>query len=182
MTYWRLLALAVVVLIADQWSKWWIVEQVPESTYFFHPEQAPIEVIPGFFYIVHIYNPGAAWGIFEGYGFWLAMFGVAALLLIFLFRKQLDLHQKWMQVGFGLLIGGVLGNMIDRLRFGHVIDFLDFHLGSYRYPAFNLADVGITVGIAIYLIASFCESRRQEKAELSPLPSKDQASGDNGHQ
>ncbi len=175
MTYWRLLALALAVLIADQWSKWWIVGHVPEGTYFSQSHLAPIEIIPGFFYIVHIYNPGAAWGILEGYGFWLAIFGILAISLIFFFRKQLDLHQKWMQIGFGLLIGGVLGNMVDRFRFGHVIDFLDFHFGSYRYPAFNLADTGITVGIAIYLIASFYESRKQEKATLPPGTNKERA-------
>jgi len=73
------------------------------------------------------------------------------LLAIFLWRRALGLRARLVQVSFGLLCGGIVGNLVDRLRHGHVIDFLDFHFGSYVFPTFNVADSGISVGVAIYL-------------------------------
>lgn len=111
-----------------------------------------IEVIPGFFNIVHVGNTGAAWSILSGRSTLLAMFAIVVLLFIFLSRKTLGLRQPAAQVAFGLLCGGIAGNLVDRIVHKHVIDFLDFHFGSYAYPAFNVADIGIVSGVAIYLI------------------------------
>ncbi|GHB95128.1 signal peptidase II [Cerasicoccus arenae] len=163
--YARLWIIAAVVLILDQVSKLWIVNTVP-------PGASPydgglIAVIPGFFYIIHVYNDGAAWGMFSGYSYILGFLGAIALGAIFYFRQQLELYRPFVQVIFGLLIGGIVGNMIDRFAYGHVVDFLDFHFGSYRYPAFNIADSGITVGVALYVIASVIESFRDYRAKKS---------------
>jgi signal peptidase II len=68
-----------------------------------------------------------------------------------------------MQVAFGLLVGGIIGNMIDRFAYGHVVDFLDFHFGTYRYPSFNIADCGITVGVVLYILATFLDGRTSRK-------------------
>jgi len=86
-----------------------------------------------------------------------------ALFAIYLLRDTLELHRKSMQYAFGLLAGGILGNMTDRLVHGHVIDFLDFHfpftipwlIPTGRYPSFNIADCGIVIGTILYLILSF---------------------------
>ncbi|MGZ0654819.1 signal peptidase II [Coraliomargarita sp. W4R53] len=150
---------AIVVFILDQVTKTWIFNNLALDSYY--PPEA-ITVIDGFFYIVHIGNEGAAWGMLSGYGGLLAIFALITLFGIYKLRHTLELHLKPMQWAFGLLIGGILGNMIDRLVHGHVIDFLDFHfpinipwiMPTGRYPSFNIADCGIVVGTIIYLILS----------------------------
>ncbi len=84
----------------------------------------------------------------------LAVLAIATLGAIFVSRRALGLQARIVQVCFGLLCGGIVGNLLDRLVHGHVIDFLDFHFGSYVYPTFNLADSGICVGVVIYLLWS----------------------------
>lgn len=158
--YKALYSIAIVIFVLDQVSKLWISNHLPIGSYW--PPQS-IEVIQGFFYIVHIGNEGAAWGLFSGHGTWLALFAIAALCAIYCLRDSLELKRPMMQIAFGLLIGGVVGNLVDRLVHGHVIDFLDFHLPfslpylleGGRYPAFNIADCGIVIGVFIYIVLSF---------------------------
>lgn len=150
--YGRFWVTLAAVLVADQVSKAWVLRNIPLNTYFDPP---PIPVIPNFFYFVNVSNTGAAWGMLANYTSWLAWLGVAALSGIYFFRRQLELGKPLLQYTFGLLCGGIIGNLIDRQRQGHVVDFLDFHLPHYRYPAFNVADAGITVGVMIYLLYSF---------------------------
>ena len=167
--YKRLFIIALIVFIADQITKFWIYNALPLDSYFY-PDS--VEVIKDFFYIVHIGNEGAAWGMFSGYGWLLASFALIALTAIYIFRHSLELHRRSMQYAFGLLVGGVLGNMVDRLLHGHVIDFLDFHLPfaipwvlpEGRYPAFNIADCGIVIGVFAYITISFFFSEQTEKS------------------
>ena len=143
--------MAVVTYLLDQLTKLWIAARLDYPTYGppFH-----IEVIPGFFNLVHVGNTGAAWSMFSGFGHWLAGLAVLTLFAIFFFRRALGLQSRWAQLCFGLLCGGTVGNLTDRLRYGHVIDFLDFHFGSYIYPSFNVADAGIVCGVFGYVIWS----------------------------
>lgn len=171
--YKRLYVYALVIFILDQVTKSWIFNNLPLGSYFY-PDS--IKVIDGFFYIVHIGNEGAAWGMLSGYSGFLALFALVALFGIYKFRQTLELKRQVMQVAFGLLIGGIVGNLVDRLIHGHVIDFLDFHfpftipgiMPSGRYPSFNIADSGIVVGVAIYTIVSFFspESRQTNTPEV----------------
>jgi len=143
------------VLGADQASKAWIVHHIPPNTYFDPP---PIPVVPGFFYFVNVSNSGAAWGLFASHTILLALLGVAALSAIFIFRRQLELGKPLLQYTFGMLCGGIIGNLLDREIHGQVVDFWDFHFfgeNGYRFPAFNVADSFITIGVAIYLCYSF---------------------------
>jgi len=170
--YRLLLVSAFVVFILDQITKTWIFNNLPLDSYF--PPDS-IEVIKGFFYIVHIGNEGAAWGMLSGYSGFLAVFAVVALLGIYKFRHTLELKRKPMQWAFGLMVGGILGNMIDRLVHGHVIDFLDFHfpftipwvMPTGRYPSFNIADSGIVIGTIIYVILSF-KTEQPKKTAAEP--------------
>lgn len=146
--------ITLLVFAADRISKIWIHKNLPFNAYF-PPDN--IVIIPGFFHIVHVGNTGAAWGLFAGGSFWLAILAVVTLAAIFLFRRHLDLARPMVQLSFGLLCGGIVGNLLDRILYGHVIDFLDFHFGSFVWPAFNLADAGICVGVGLYLIHSFRE-------------------------
>lgn len=114
-----------------------------------------IPIIPGFFNLVHVGNTGAAWSLFAGKSTVLALLALTTLTAIFLWRHSLGLRLKPVQISFGLLCGGIVGNLLDRLVYKHVIDFLDFHFGSYVYPTFNIADSGICIGVGIYLWYSF---------------------------
>jgi signal peptidase II len=151
---------ATVIFLLDQLSKAWIFNNLPLDSYFY-PDS--IQVIEGFFYIVHIGNEGAAWGMLSGYSGWLALFALLALYGIYKIRHTLELDRRIMQLSFGLLIGGIIGNLVDRLIHGHVIDFLDFHfpfqipwiMPTGRYPSFNIADCGIVIGVIIYIGVSF---------------------------
>lgn len=142
--------LALGVLIVDQATKFWIDAHLPLGTYGF----GSIVVIEGFFHLVHVGNTGAAWSIFTGRSAWLAGLAILTLAAIYIWRHSLGLRQRVVQVSFGLLCGGIVGNLVDRLLHGHVIDFLDFHFGTYVYPTFNVADAAICVGVALYLIHS----------------------------
>jgi signal peptidase II len=145
-------AIAAAVLVLDQLTKWLIVQRLPFPTY---GEPGAIRVIRGFLYIVHVGNTGAAWSMFSGQGVILAGLAVATLVAIVIWRRALGLRDRLAQICFGLLCGGIAGNLIDRLLHGHVIDFIDVHLGTYVYPTFNVADSGICVGVIIYLWHSF---------------------------
>jgi len=114
-----------------------------------------IPIIPGFFNLVHVGNTGAAWSLFAGKSTVLALLALTTLTAIFLWRHSLGLRLKPIQISFGLLCGGIVGNLLDRLVYKHVIDFLDFHFGNYIYPTFNIADSGICIGVGIYLWYSF---------------------------
>jgi signal peptidase II len=150
--YWRLLAIAAVVLAADQASKAWIVARLPFNTY--GEAGGAINVLPGFLYIVHVGNTGAAWSVLTGRSILLAVLAAGTLVAIFLGRRALGLTAPFTQACFGLMCGGIAGNLVDRVTKGHVVDFLDFHFGHYVYPTFNVADSAICVGVALYALHS----------------------------
>ncbi|HVU38117.1 MAG TPA: signal peptidase II [Opitutales bacterium] len=160
--FWLTLA---AVVAADQASKRWIVHYIPDNTYYNPP---PVPVIDGFFYFVNISNTGAAWGLFAQHTLLLALLGIVALGAIFHYRRQLELGKPLLQYTFGMLCGGIIGNLLDRELHGRVVDFWDFHLTkNYRFPAFNVADSFITIGVAIYLLYSFRDllPRRKKSAD-----------------
>ncbi|MBI5809989.1 MAG: signal peptidase II [Deltaproteobacteria bacterium] len=116
-----------------------------------------VEVIPGLFNVVYIKNPGAAFGIFTRGGttrtvFLIAVTAVALIIIRSLLRQSKNLL---MTFGLSLIAGGAVGNLIDRLRFGSVVDFLDFYIGPYHWPAFNAADSAITTGVILALLSYY---------------------------
>ncbi|MFA4945563.1 MAG: signal peptidase II [Lentisphaeria bacterium] len=144
----RILAVAIPVALADQLSKAWVVRNFEAG---YHRVLAD-----NFFAFVHWRNKGAAWGIFERHTEWLALASLAVLVLIFLFLRHLiDGRCRWQWLAVGLLTGGIAGNAIDRLFRQSVVDFLFFYHRGFEWPAFNLADSGITVGVCLYILASF---------------------------
>ena len=169
-SYTKLFVTAAIVLLLDQLTKLWVVKTIAFNSYFFPQDADVIEVVNDFFYIVHIGNEGAAWGMFSGHGKIFVLFTLVALGAIYLFRHSLELYRKSVQIAFGMLIGGALGNLIDRILYGHVVDFLDFHFGftlpwvlpNGRYPAFNVADSSIVIGVSIYLLSGFFHSNEEE--------------------
>ncbi len=137
-----LFGVAALVMALDQLSKWWVMVTVPVHR--------PVVVIPGFFDLINIRNRGAAFGFLNRsdieWQFWLflAATTVAAWAIIALARSVGD--EPWLFAALGLVLGGALGNLADRLRFRAVVDFLDFHVGDWHWPAFNVADTAICLG------------------------------------
>ena len=138
----RLALIAFAVFVLDQGAKLLVLR-------FLGPTQERV-VINGFFKFVRWGNTGAAWSLFSGRSFVLATLAAATLVAIFVGRRALGLAAPRAQGCFGLMCGGIAGNLADRLVRGHVVDFLDFHFGSYVYPTFNLADSAICVGVVLY--------------------------------
>ena len=123
-------------------------------------------IIPGLFNLVYVTNTGAAFGFLAGEKSWLRQFffiGVAivALAVIVYAYSELRGQGKIFAYSLGLIGGGAVGNLIDRLRYGSVVDFLDFYLGSHHWPAFNAADSAITVGVGLFLLGTLMQYRRE---------------------
>ena len=145
---WPWLVLALVVIVLDQISKYQIIGR------FAYGERLP--VIEGFFDLTLLYNPGAAFSFLAGHSGWQRWFFagiavVASVVLISLLRSQRG--QPMFSTALGLILGGAIGNLIDRLVLGHVTDFLLFYQGSWAFPAFNLADCAITLGAALLILS-----------------------------
>ena len=154
--------LTVSTVVLDQVSKVQIMQtmRLHES----------IPIFPEFFSLTYIRNPGAAFGLLasSGQAFRLAFFGVTSvfalgLLGMIFFRLRQD---DWVgQLSIAAILGGAIGNLLDRVRFGEVIDFLDFSINGYHWPAFNVADAAISVGV-FFLILHFALDKKQEEGVL----------------
>lgn len=138
------------LLVLDQLTKYWISLRLPYGS--FGPTGQT--VIPGFLNLAHVGNTGAAWSMFSGRSPVLAALAIATLGAIYYWRRHLGLRQPAAQTAFGLLCGGIVGNLVDRLVYGHVIDFIDVRIGTYIYPTFNVADSGICIGVFCYILWS----------------------------
>ncbi|MBI1209761.1 MAG: signal peptidase II [Azospirillum sp.] len=142
------LVVAAIVIILDQAVKWWMLTVVMQPP-------RPIEVT-SYFTLVMAWNRGVSFGMFAGettfmpYLLIAVALGIVGLMIAWLLRTS----SLMVALSLGLVIGGALGNVIDRIRFGAVADFLYFHLGDWYFPAFNIADSGISVGVGLILINS----------------------------
>jgi len=143
------LLIALLVVVLDRVTKWVIAKDIP-----LHDSK---KVLSGFFYITHVENRGAAFSLFaDSPGEWkivmLVMFSIVALLVVsaLLWRSSHILTTTG--VGLALILGGALGNLWDRLLSGRVVDFLLFYLGTYQWPAFNVADSAIVIGAGLLVI------------------------------
>lgn len=137
----------------DQLTKWWVVATLPGD---------PIVIVDGFLQFRYIQNPGSAFGMFPGAGGFLAVAALVAVIVIVTVVRQLDRVSE--QVAMGLVLGGAVGNLIDRLfrgpglLDGKVVDWIDFNF----FPAFNVADSAITVGAALALLVAFVLHGREQ--------------------
>ena len=145
----RWLGLAALIIVLDQLSKLAI------STHFVYGEALRVT---GFFNLVLAHNTGAAFSFLNDAGGWQRwLFSVIALVASLWIVRLLRQHgpQTLFCLALALVLGGALGNLIDRVAYGYVVDFLDFYWGSYHFPAFNVADSAISVGAALLLLDSF---------------------------
>jgi len=146
--YIRLTAISGLVVVFDQVAKAIILNRLSLYSY--------VSVIPGLFNLTHIQNPGGAFGFLAQQPSSLRsiIFLTGSLLaigLVFYLYKNTPKTSPLLATGISLILGGAVGNLIDRVRFGKVVDFLDFYLAGFHWPAFNVADSAVSVGIAIYL-------------------------------
>lgn len=145
----RWLALATLVLILDQVSKTWVLANF---------RLMDRQIVTSFFNLVLVFNPGASFSFLADAGGWQKWFFVGLALIISLWLLSLlrkHAHERLLPAALSLILGGAIGNVLDRLRFDAVVDFLDFHLAGYHWPAFNVADSAITVGVALMLWHQF---------------------------
>ncbi len=170
-----------VSLAADLGTKLWA-----ERTF----EGAPVghrhmEIIKNFFGFRLAKNPGGAWGFLGGesptlrISFFVAISLVAVVFILSLYRKTTS-AQKALTWGLPLVLGGALGNLVDRIRYGHVIDFIEVRLGSYQWPTFNIADVVICVGVGLMAIDMFTPRKRGGSAPGTADPKAEE--GELGHE
>ena len=137
------IALFIVILAVDQWTK------VAVERAFVWGESLPL--LP-FFSLSYVRNQGAAWGMFQGAHYILAAVGILAMVGCLCYWRKLFGPSKWTYPAGALLFSGILGNVIDRIRLGYVVDFLDFHWGTSHFPCFNIADSAICVAVFFLII------------------------------
>ncbi len=153
------LVISAVIVILDQWTKWLVANQF---------ELYEARPITGWFNLVLAHNTGAAFSFLSDSSGWQRWFFIALTvvvvigLLIWLLRLS---NAMWrLRLGILLVLGGAIGNLIDRVRLGYVIDFLDVHAAGWHWPAFNIADSAICCGVALLLIDSFFDGNKKHRA------------------
>jgi signal peptidase II len=148
----RYLFVSLAVIVLDQWTKWLVEVHLP------HHSTQP--VIPGFFNLTHVRNTGVAFGLFAsdgggGAGWLLTGLGLGALVAVGLYFWYTPSRDRVLLAALALVVGGAVGNLIDRVSSGAVTDFLDVFIGLHHWPSFNVADSAISVGIVLMAIDSF---------------------------
>jgi signal peptidase II len=153
------IVILLITIAFDQLTKAWIVDsfRLYES----------VEIVPGFFNLVHVTNSGAAFSLLANVDSpWRHYFflGIGMLAMVGLTVAYIKLRKinRYYSLALALIAGGAAGNLIDRVRFGAVVDFLDIYIGRYHWPAFNVADSAICIGAGVFLILNIFEVRNQE--------------------
>lgn len=142
----RTTGFSILIVAVDQTTKWL-------ASVHLRPLRS-VAIIPGFFSLSYVENIGAAWGMLAGRQLFLILFTLLTLIWLFWKRNTLFGDSRLRPLIKPLLFGGIAGNLIDRIFFGRVIDFLDFHLGTSHFPAFNIADSAICIGVFLCILSS----------------------------
>lgn len=152
----RFLAIVAAIVLFDQLTKLWVL-----NTFALYDSR---EIIPGFFSLTYLTNKGAAFGFLaDQTGVWrhylFLVLGSAALVVIVIAWLRMQQIHWLYAVSLPLIGGGAIGNLIDRVRYGAVVDFLDVYIGTYHWPAFNVADSAICIGVTLFLVANILEAK-----------------------
>src|SRR6185295_17193880 len=166
----RIALLAGTIVFLDQLTKWVVLRTLGYG----YDEKI---IVDGFFKFVHWGNTGAAWSMFHGNNSILAVVSFVALILLFLYRHHFDTRTALGQISLGLIFGGIIGNLIDRVFRQHVIDFVYFYLQQrdgheIGFPAFNVADTAICTGVGLLFILSWRNEPRPAKSDSAQLASE----------
>ncbi len=145
------IAIAAIITILDQASKWWVLSVLMNP-----PRPIPVT---DFFTLVLAWNEGVSFSLLSGQASPYVFSAVAVAIVIGLLVWLRRAAERLTAIGIGLVVGGAIGNVIDRVNYGAVVDFLYFHAGEYYWPAFNLADSAITIGVGVLIIDSLFDRR-----------------------
>ena len=149
----KIIIVAVICILIDFISKIIVINNLELDT--------GITIIPNFFSISYIRNTGAAWGIFSNGTLLLAVLSIVFLIFAFKYIYDLKSVSKLSMISYGMLIGGIIGNLIDRVFRNYVIDFLSFNIFGYHFPVFNIADCFIVVSIILIVIESLLKEGKK---------------------
>jgi len=161
----RYLLISLAVLIADQWSKGWVETELPLHI--------PREIIPGLLNFTHVQNTGVAFGLFAANGrvtvtAILAIVGLIALGVVLVYFLKTSDEDRLTLVGLSMILGGAVGNLVDRIFAGGVTDFIDFYIDTHHWHTFNIADSAISVGIGLMAIDILRGERSDPALEEAP--------------
>lgn len=163
---WLVLAVAGIVILLDQWTKELVRNNIPDYT-----SMIPIPALGEYFVFEHVHNYGAAFGIFQNQGNFFIIVAVIVTIGILAYVRYLPTDAWFVRVLLGLMLGGAIGNVIDRINQGYVTDFVKMGVpGVYYWPNYNIADsaiVGGVIGLGIYVIVDDVRRNRREKAAAS---------------
>jgi signal peptidase II len=151
-----LIGIALIVIVADQITKALVVANLA-----LYEQWAPVEALRPYFTFTYVQNTGAAFGLFPDGGVFFTLIAFFVIGIIFYIYRELPEHGWPIRLALGLQLGGAVGNLIDRIRLGYVVDFFDFKF----WPVFNIADSGIVVGVISLLVLMWWEERRAARQE-----------------
>ena len=150
----RMLGIALLVLVLDQGTKYWVRTRLT-----LRETVTPIPALSSFFRIIHWKNTGVAFGMFQGQGWLIALIALVILVLLTVYFRQGPETPLYWQIAVGMQLGGALGNLLDRLMLGYVVDFLWFG----DFPVFNIADAAIVFGAAVLVIGLTADEKREKE-------------------
>lgn len=155
------LCLSFAIVLLDQLTKHLVQDRLDR----YHG----VVIIPGFFDFRYVQNTGAAWGMLQGLNSWLVALSVVMLGLLIVFRRHILPDSLLARLAGGLIIGGIIGNLIDRVRWSYVVDFLHLHWRGHAFPTFNIADAAICIGVGLFIVEQWRQEHRQRPA-ATPAP------------
>ncbi|MGN8645085.1 signal peptidase II [Gracilibacillus sp. HCP3S3_G5_1] len=153
---WRVYAVALAVIMVDQLTKWLVVTNMEIGE--------RITVIESFFYLTSHRNSGAAWGILQGQMTFFYIITLIVVAFIIYYIQKFGKESKWLRLALALVLGGAIGNFIDRLFRQEVVDFFDVYIGAYDYPIFNIADSALVVGVILIFIYTLLDERNKRRS------------------
>src|SRR5512134_3375608 len=168
--YWTIFTIAAVIVVLDQWTKWWVRTNIPAGETWL-PDS--LQWLSPYARIVHWYNRGAAFGMFQQGNMVFTVLAFIVIAAIIYYYPQISRADWPLRLAMSMQMGGALGNLIDRLTIGHVTDFISVG----KFPVFNIADSSITVGVIVLLLGVWWQERAERaKKEKMQAASSDQPS------
>ncbi|CUN14272.1 MULTISPECIES: signal peptidase II [Turicibacter] len=151
---WLIIAIVALTIVLDQVTKYLVASQMTIGQ--------SIPIIDNFLYITSHRNAGAAWGIFQGKMMFFYLITLAVIAVVIVWMTRLDIKKdKWLMIALALILGGAVGNFIDRVLYQHVVDFIDTYILGYDFPIFNIADSALCIGVVLMAIDAILDMKRQ---------------------
>lgn len=155
----RYYIVALIIILIDQITKWLVVVNMEIGQ--------RITIIEDFFYLLSHRNSGAAWGILQGQMIFFYIVTVIVMVGVVYYMQKYAKNNKMLAIGLSLILGGAIGNFIDRLLRQEVVDFASFIIVNYNFPIFNVADSALTIGVILVIIATFIEERNEKRRGMT---------------